>query len=603
MGVVYKARDTRLDRLVAIKSISALPGEQSELLRRFFKEARTVAQLQHPNIVSVYDLDEQDGVPYIVMEYLVGESVDKMIARRESVPIAQKIGYVIDVCRGLAYAHRQGLVHRDIKPSNVFVTHVGEVKILDFGIARQVDLPQETRTGELLGTLAYMSPEQLRLKQVDSRSDIWSVGVLLYELLTFEKPFGALTGSEYDYMSSIITSEPRPLQDFLPDAPGALQGVLQAMLRKEASERYQSMDEVLGHLIPIHEVIVEIDIQDLLSRGRRSLDEGHVLEARDVVQAAIRLVPSNQEAKDLLQIVTSNIQSQSFTARLQKSLEVARSLIKEGRLSEARNELNGVVGIDPAYQPARELLTELEGLEQRAASVATLLEDAKKQIKIEQFTSAEQVIERAIQLSPDNYDARKLLDQLRSRTRALGVTVLQNEEAPTGFFDRSAIPRTSFFEGDQARYTKIQDTLQFYRDHLDREYQSLSKQAHITYILWIVSVTLGLGVLLAGIVLLIAGRVTQGSMTAISATVVYFIQKIFQQREDHYRGLAAAKNKHLEYGNQWLLVIQSIDAIEDLNQKRKRQDQLVDVLTKKLAADRDEVSRVAKGPKRVRKGR
>jgi hypothetical protein len=171
----------------------------------------------------------------------------------------------------------------------------------------------------------------------------------------------------------------------------------------------------------------------------------------------------------------------------------------------------------------------------------------------------------------------------QSQPNAAGVTALSVLPPPTGFFGGAAVSRTSFFEGDQVRYKKIQESLTFYRDHLNGEYQSLSNQAKSTYYLWIASVVLGLGALVAGVILLFLKQFAAGSVSMISTTFVYFIQKVFQQREDYYRSLATAKHEHLEYGNHWLLVIQSIDAIESSVERERRQSELVDVLTRKLA--------------------
>jgi hypothetical protein len=164
----------------------------------------------------------------------------------------------------------------------------------------------------------------------------------------------------------------------------------------------------------------------------------------------------------------------------------------------------------------------------------------------------------------------------------INLTRVAERSAPPGFFDTSAFPRTQFFSGDQDRYAKIQDTLQFYRDHLSREYASLWRQANLTYYLWIGCVGFGFAILLAGIITLLAGYTQQGVVTTLSTTIVFFLQRVFHQREDHYRALAAAKNTHLEYGNQWLLIIQSIDSMQDPAARAKRQERLVDALTKKL---------------------
>lgn len=168
---------------------------------------------------------------------------------------------------------------------------------------------------------------------------------------------------------------------------------------------------------------------------------------------------------------------------------------------------------------------------------------------------------------------------------------MAEESPPSGFFDTSVFPKSKFFGDDSIRFSKIQETLKFYRDHLNDEYQSLLRQANLTYRLWLVCVGLGFLVLLCGVGAMLLGRIAEGAATAASTVLVYFIQRVFQQREDHYRSLATSKNSHLEYGNHWLLVIQSIDSIEDQKERAKRQARLVDVLTKKLGIDADRRAR------------
>jgi eukaryotic-like serine/threonine-protein kinase len=188
MGTVYRARDPDIDRVVAIKAISRDLGSSPEMIERFLREAQFVGRLQHPNIVTVYDVGESDGVAYIVMEYLEGESLERIITGARNLRLVHKVGYMVGVCRGLRYAHQRHVVHRDIKPSNILITKDGGVKILDFGVARFTDISEadarQTRTGVVVGTLAYMSPEQISGLTASESMDIWAVGVTTYELVS-----------------------------------------------------------------------------------------------------------------------------------------------------------------------------------------------------------------------------------------------------------------------------------------------------------------------------------------------------------------------------------------------------------------------------------
>ncbi len=220
--------------------------------------------------------------------------------------------------------------------------------------------------------------------------------------------------------------------------------------------------------------------------------------------------------------------------------------------------------------------------ERLSKAILALMEpDPAKRVK-----SLDSLIEVLSELSskfsipPEGSLLERAIEKIETKPDAHTITQIREESVPTGFFESKSFPK--FFEDDAARFTKIQESLKFYRDHLSDEYHSLIKQANTTYQLWLVCVLLGFAILIAGIIAMLMGNVTEGVATTASTIVVYFIQRIFQQREDHYRSLAKAKNAHLEYGNQWLLIIQSIDSIENPNERAKRQAKLVDALTEKL---------------------
>jgi predicted Ser/Thr protein kinase len=242
MGVVFKARDPLIDRLIALKTITASVAEDKDLLERFRREAKAAGMLQHPNIVTIYEMGEADGVPFIAMEYLEGESLDALITRRAPAPLQQKVGYLVQTCRALQYAHRRSVIHRDIKPANIVVTVEGVVKVVDFGIAL-LAAASKTQTGTLLGTLAYMSPQQLGGKRADARSDIWSVGVVLYELLTGRRPFEGENHAAL--VLSILKDEPVPLREMLRECPYQLDAIVRKALAKDDAVRFQSMEELL----------------------------------------------------------------------------------------------------------------------------------------------------------------------------------------------------------------------------------------------------------------------------------------------------------------------------------------------------------------------
>ena len=256
MGEVHKARDPRLGRDVAIKVLPALYSRDPDRLRRFEQEARAASALNHPGILTVYDIGEHEGAPYVVAELLEGQTLRERIAATP-LPIRKALDYAIQIAHGLAAAHEKGIVHRDLKPENLFVTRDGRVKILDFGLAKLVRAepaqPQavHTRTagtepGMIMGTAGYMSPEQVRGEPADHRSDIFSFGAILYEMLTGDRAF--VGESPVETMSAILREEPKELSQGSARIPSDLARVLTHCLEKDPVARFQSTRDIAFHL-------------------------------------------------------------------------------------------------------------------------------------------------------------------------------------------------------------------------------------------------------------------------------------------------------------------------------------------------------------------
>ena len=252
MGEVYRARDTRLQRDVAIKVLPMDYGDDPELLKRLEREARAVSQLNHPNIVAVYDVGSEDGVEYVVMELLEGETLGRKIAGG---PLSSRraLDYATQIARGLAAAHEKEIIHRDLKPENIFITRDGRVKILDFGLARQLRAGEAghmtsklTTPGMVVGTAAYMSPEQTRGLPLDRRSDIFSFGVVLFEMLSGKLPFEAETA--FETMTAILHRDAPDLRDFVPNLPPILYRVVTHCLEKAPEARFQTAQDLVFDL-------------------------------------------------------------------------------------------------------------------------------------------------------------------------------------------------------------------------------------------------------------------------------------------------------------------------------------------------------------------
>ena len=253
MGVVYKARDLKLGRLVALKFLSSQRGSPEEEKRRFLREAQAASQLDHPNICTIYEIDEAgDGTLFIAMALYEGETLRQRLDRGP-LPLAQAVDVALQVAAGLAQAHEKGIIHRDVKPANIFLTSAlmveGRVKLLDFGIARLTDQSRLTRAGMAVGTAAYMAPEQFRSEPVDARVDVWALGVVIYEMVTGRPPFEGSSGNGIVW--AILRREPQPMSQLRSGVPERLEQIVARALSKQPAGRYESMETLRADLLPL----------------------------------------------------------------------------------------------------------------------------------------------------------------------------------------------------------------------------------------------------------------------------------------------------------------------------------------------------------------
>jgi TonB family protein len=356
MGVVFKARDPLIGRLVALKTIALAASQSDDLRQRFYREAQAAGGLQHPNIVTVYEMGEAEGVPFIAMEYLEGESLDAALQRDPQIPLAQKLGYFVQVCRALSYAHQHGIVHRDIKPGNIVVTRDGTVKVVDFGIARMVDT-SKTQTGVLLGTLAYMSPQLVKGERADERSDIWAVGVLCYELLTGQKPFEGENHAAL--LLSIISDQPRPIAYVVHDCPEEVRIVIEKMLIKNVQERYQSFEEVLRSLEPVWRKSQRESVDSMLGQSRELIREGEMPAARSILLRARLIDGTRSISRQMLEEVNAAMKDKLLPIEVEERLERARTLRSEGLLEDACAAAKSALDLDSKSESARRMIEEI----------------------------------------------------------------------------------------------------------------------------------------------------------------------------------------------------------------------------------------------------
>jgi serine/threonine protein kinase len=246
-GAVYRGRDPYIKRTVAIKTCQL---NDEEIKSRFFREAELAGNLHHRHITTIYDFGVENGIPFIVQEFLSGEDLDKKIKRGDPVPMYRKVEILAAITDGLAYAHSAGIIHRDIKPANVRILDDGSVKIMDFGIAKSLQTESNlTQTGITLGTSAYLAPEQIRGEPVDRRTDIFSLGILAYELLTYRKPFRGEHLSTVLY--KILNEAPEPIAALAPDAPPTLTAAVTRAMEKQRENRYETMEALKQDLVAV----------------------------------------------------------------------------------------------------------------------------------------------------------------------------------------------------------------------------------------------------------------------------------------------------------------------------------------------------------------
>lgn len=249
MGTVYKAEDLKLERVVAVKIVTPTHSDAKTATKRFIREAKIVSKIGHPNVITVHDIVEEDDVNYLVMEYVDGPSLRERMA--EPLELSDIIRITGEVGAGLGAAHEQGVVHRDVKPENIMITKSGLCKVLDFGVAQLVDTTRITTEGRVIGTAHYMAPEQLRGHEIDARTDVYGLGVVLFEMLAGRRPFGAQEWEALRYQ--IVNEDPPWLGEIAPGVPDDIEAIARKALEKDPGKRYQSMSEMLHDLAVIRE--------------------------------------------------------------------------------------------------------------------------------------------------------------------------------------------------------------------------------------------------------------------------------------------------------------------------------------------------------------
>ncbi|HWR13874.1 MAG TPA: protein kinase [Terriglobales bacterium] len=403
MGIVYKAVDPKIGRLVAIKKMTERFRQDEAVLQRFYREAQAAGTLQHPNIVTIYDLGDDDGNAYIVMEYLNGQSLERLIESGQPLPMAQKLDFIIQICSALHYAHQQGVVHRDIKPANVIVQPNGSVKLLDFGIAHTVDKGL-TRTGQIIGTLNYISPEQLNGAPVDGRADIFATGAMMFQLLTGHLPFDAPQTAAI--ITRILHHAVPSLGTYLSDYPVELDRILQRATAKDCNQRYRTADDFGLELAGVKERLDREAIDECLDEARARIVAADLTGARNLLSQVLKLDIQNPSAIQAMADVQRLLEQNENNQRIQQLRSEAQEAFAGRKFTEAMERISAAINIaktDPDLLSFREVIQQEMVRKEQAGKLQQLAEAARKAGQLE---IAKKVIDDALQADPHNTQAQ-----------------------------------------------------------------------------------------------------------------------------------------------------------------------------------------------------
>jgi len=415
MGTVYEAIDPLINRKVALKTMIQGLAENPDLRGRFLREAQAAGGLRHRNIVTVYDLGEDKGQPYIAMEFIEGIDLEKLIQNREAMPIETKIDIIRQVCDGLGYAHRSGIVHRDVKPANIRVTPEGDVKIMDFGIAH-LQSSTMTKSGLVLGTVHYMAPEQIQGQKVDHRADIFSVGAIAYELISYKKPYDG--DSLTAVMFKIIHDRPDP--GALPRtafSPG-LETIVMKALAREVLERYQSLDDMHDDLERIlkdvpRPVEKPHPTQALLQSARDERSAGRIDQALRLAREAARADPARADTAALV----AELEKEERLGQAARHIEEARRRLSKGDPTGAIQSVTQALSLapgDPSIQAiARQAETEAlrKRVEREMGEIRAAVDRARAEGHLQK---AHGLCQKLLELNPEDGDVSRLAAEIQA---------------------------------------------------------------------------------------------------------------------------------------------------------------------------------------------
>jgi len=416
MGVVYRGRDPQIGREVAIKKLTGNILAEPNMLARFYEEGRRTGTLNHPNIVTVFEIGDEHGEPYIVMECVDGEPLDKILRAGAQTSLAEKLEILEKICSALGYAHRKNVIHRDVKPANIFVQRDGTAKLLDFGIARPEKREGDlnlTRTGTIVGTVPYMAPERLRNETLDGRSDIFAAGVVLYQILTGKLPFTGLADPEIMFK---ILREPYPLPSSInPDCPPSLEYIVDRALAKNPDDRYQTAEEMAADLSTAVSELHQEQINHLLPDAQRLIDGEEFDKARSLLLQLLKLDPKHVEVKRLLDVAGKNKIQAGRQAKIQLGKGDAEKAFEDKHYGKALEILEGLLVDDPQNLELVKIRDKVKKAKDKQEKIDDLLRKAEIERRKGKYDAALELL----------YNAKKV-DKTDTKTNSK-ITAVCNE--------------------------------------------------------------------------------------------------------------------------------------------------------------------------------
>jgi tetratricopeptide (TPR) repeat protein len=423
MGALYLARDPSLDRLVAIKLLKEDYQHDPELRERFIREARSVARLRHPNIVVVHDVGEDDGRPFMAMEYIAGDTLNQVLRRTPTLPIVKRLALIEDLCAGLAHAHHAGIIHRDIKPTNIMLDGEGVLKVLDFGIARLGNSGM-TQEGMMMGTVNYMSPEQVAGRNVDHRTDIFAAGAVLYEAVALAQAFPG--GIDSGVLHRLLNEGPVPLDKRVPGVDRELAGIVRKALDPDPARRYQDANVMRFDLSRIRRRLAE-EGESEAAAGRDTTVVDHSKSARPGSSSKIE----SERGRRLTPERVAELRRQ----QVEEYLRFGEEAFARGEHDAALQHAERAATVDPDSRAAIDLLDKAR-LAIEAKATRQLLAEAQRLLTDGHIEDAAALADEASVTLPDIHGAAELRKEVRATVDRIAA-VRQREQRIAASLDRA----------------------------------------------------------------------------------------------------------------------------------------------------------------------